>query len=489
VPTNEEAHHNGAATNGAAANGAGTNGAAANGAGTKGAASLPAGASQTGSVPLRRHTSFLKLWAGQSVSLAGSSVTGLALPLTAIYTLHADAGEIGLLSAATWLPYVILGLQAGAWTDRHRRRPVLIWADIGRAVLLAGIVALAVTHTLTMPLLYLGVFCTGTLTMFFDVSYNSYVPSIVGRDLLVTANSRLQASSSIANVAGPGLGGLLIQLVTAPIAIIADAASFVVSAAFALSIRTPEPAPPPRRPDEGMLRQVRQGLVVCMKNPLLRALMGTATIFNLFAQWMVALLVLFAVRDLGLKAGTIGLAAGVAAVGALIGSVLVTRMSKRFGVGPTTMFAVTIECAVMLFMPFTPGGHPLLATIVLSAILAVNGFGTAASSIVATTVRQAITPRHLIGRMTATYKFFSYGVIAFGALLGGLFGELLGIRHGMLVGAIGLMSTVVWTAFSAIPGLRELPTQMVEEAGPPAEDAIPPASGFVPEPESAAAVE
>src|ERR1700733_5321678 len=146
VPANEEAQHNGAVTNGSAANGAGTNG----------AANVHTGADETGSVPLRRHVSFLKLWAGQSVSLAGSSVTGLALPLTAIYTLHADAGEIGLLSAATWLPYVILGLQAGAWTDRHRRRPVLIWADIGRAVLLGGIVALAVTHALTMPLLYLG---------------------------------------------------------------------------------------------------------------------------------------------------------------------------------------------------------------------------------------------------------------------------------------------------------------------------------------------
>ncbi|HEX4063975.1 MAG TPA: MFS transporter [Streptosporangiaceae bacterium] len=486
MPANEEAQHNGAATNGAATNGAGTNG----------AADVPDGGNETASVPLRRHASFLKLWAGQSVSLAGSSVTGLALPLTAIYTLHAGAGEIGLLSAATWLPYVILGLQAGAWTDRHRRRPVLIWADIGRAVLLGGIVALAVTHTLTMPLLYLGVFCTGTLTMFFDVSYNSYVPSIVGRDLLVTANSRLQASSSISNVAGPGLGGLLIQLVTAPIAIIADAASFVVSAAFALWIRTPEPVPPPKRPGESMLKQVRQGLAVCMKNPLLRALMGTATIFNLFAQWMVALLVLFAVRDLGLKAGTIGLAGGLAAIGALIGSVTVTRLSKRFGVGPTTMFAVTIECAVMLAIPFLPGGHPLLATILLAAALAVNGFGTAASSIVATTVRQTITPSRLIGRMTATYKFFTYGVIAIGALLGGLFGQLLGVRHGMLIGAICLMSTVVWTAFSAIPKLRELPTEMAVEAEPPSETGLPgetglppAAPGFMPEPESAAVVD
>lgn len=481
MPANEEAQSSGGTNNGAADIHAGANGAASNGATGNG----------TGPQPLGRHASFLKLWTGQSVSLAGSSVTGLALPLTAIYTLHANAGEIGVLSAVLWVPYVILGLQAGAWSDRHLRRPVMIGADIGRSLLLGGIVAMAVTHVLNLPLLYIAVFCIGTLTMFFDVSYNSYVPSIVKRSLLVNANSRLQASSSIASVAGPGLGGLLIQLVTAPIAIIADAASFLVSAACVLWIREPEPSPPPKRPDEGMYTQVRQGFSVCMKNPLLRALMGTATIFNLFAQWMVALLVLFAVRDLGLKAGTIGLAAGLAAIGAFIGSITVSRLSKRFGIGPTTMFAVTIECVVMLFMPFAPGGHPALAAIVLAAILGVNGFGTAASSIVATSIRQAITPQRLLGRMTATYKFFSYGVVAIGALLGGLFGELLGIRHGMLVGAIGMLSTVVWTACSAVPRLRELPAKIVDEAetAMPDESFVPPVPGFLPETESAAAVE
>lgn len=414
--------------------------------------------------PLWHKPDFVKLWAGQSVSLMGSSVTTLAIPLTAIYTLHADAAQIGILKTLQWLPYLLISLWAGAWSDRHRRRPLMIAANLGQALMLATIVALALGHLLTLPILLVAVFITGTMTVFFDLSYSAYVPAIVGRDLLVPANSRLQASASVAQIAGPGLGGLLVELVTAPVALVADAVSFVASVASLLWIRNREPAPVPRPEDAGVLSQVRMGLRVVFRDPLLRALVGTSAFFNLFSQWMAALLILFAVHDLGMHAGTIGLMSGGAAVGALAGSFLAGPTSRRFGIGIAVMGSVVGECVVILAIPFAPAGHPALAALLIGAVLAASGLGSALSSIVGTSVRQAVTPQHLIGRMTATYRFVSFGVIALGSLCGGIAGQLLGLRAGLLVAAIGIQSTIVWMALSALPRVRRLPEPPPPEA-------------------------
>jgi MFS family permease len=416
--------------------------------------------------PLWREPSFLKLWAGQSVSLTGSAVTSLALPLTAIYALHAGAEQVGLMKTLLWLPYVLISLHAGAWSDRRRRRPVMIAANIGQATVLAGIVVLAIEHLLTLPVLFVAVFLAGSLTVFFDVSYSAYIPALIGRDLLIPANSRIQASASVAQIGGPGLGGLLVQLVTAPVALLADAISFIVSALSLLWIRDREPAPAPRPGEAGTLAQIRTGLAVVLKDPLLRALVGTSAFFNLFAQWMSVLLLLFAVHVLGLSPGVIGLVAGSAAVGALIGSLQAGKASRRLGVGPAVLACVAVECVVMFAIPFAPAGHPVVAALMLTAALAVSGLGSAMSSIIGTSIRQTVTPQHLIGRMTATYRFVSFGVIALGALCGGTAGQLLGLRTGLLVGVIGLQSTIVWVALSALPRVRELPTAPATEPAP-----------------------
>jgi MFS family permease len=450
--------------------------------------------------PLWHKPDFLKLWAGQSVSLMGSSVTSLAIPLTAIYTLHAGAEQIGVLKTLQWLPYLLVSLLVGAWSDRHRRRRVMIGVNVAQALVMGTIVTLGVTRLLTLPILYVAVFAAGTLTVFFDLSYSAYVPAVAGRDLLVPANSRLQASASVAQIAGPGLGGLLVELVTAPVALIADAASFVFSAASLLWIRDREPAPRPHPGEAGVLSQVRIGLVVVLKNPLLRALVGTSAFFNLFSQWMAVLLILFAVRDLGLHPGTIGLVTGSAAVGALAGSFLAGPASRRFGIGVSVMGSVVGECVVLLAVPFAPASHPALAAVLIAAVLAASGLGSALSSIVGTSVRQAVTPQHLIGRMTATYRFVSFGVIALGALCGGFFGQWLGLRGGLLVGAIGMQSTIVWMALSALPRVHDLPAPPEaagekEPAGEAAagemdaagEDVAIPAGRLVPAPESASA--
>src|SRR5215472_12321930 len=369
--------------------------------------------------PLWREHSFLKLWAGQSVSLTGSAITTLALPLTAIYTLHAGAAQIGVMKTLLWLPYILVSLHAGAWSDRRRRRPVMIAANLGQAVILSAIVVLAVGHLLTLPLLFGAVFVTGTLTVLFDVSYSAYLPSLVDRTSLINANSRLQASAAVAQIGGPGLGGLLVQLVTAPVALLADAVSFVISVLSLLWIRDPEPVPEQEAGQAGTLAQIRTGLTVVLKDPLLRALVGTSAFFNFFAQWMSVLLLLFAVHVLGLSAGLIGLAIGTSAIGALIGSVAAGPASRRLGVGPAIMACVAGECLVMLLIPAAPAGHHALAAVIIAVAIGISGMGSAMSSIVGTSIRQVVTPGHLIGRMTATYRLVSFGVIALGALCGG----------------------------------------------------------------------
>lgn len=407
--------------------------------------------------PLWYRPGYLKLWAGQSVSLLGSSVTTLALPLTAILTLHADAAQIGVMKSLQWLPWIFVSLWVGAWSDRRRRRPIMVGADIGQVIILGSIVGLALGHMLSLPFLFVAVFALGVMTVCFNLSYSAYVPFIAGRDLLVPANSRLQASASVASIAGPGIGGLLVELLTAPVALIVDAASFVVSAASLLWISETEPAPvrPPER--MGVAAQIRVGLSLVFKDPLLRALVGTSGFFNLFIQWMSALLVLFMVHDLHLPAGVIGLMVTCQSVGALTGSFLSGVVSRRFGIGRTIMGAVLCECLVMLAAPLAPAGHPALAAATIGAVLFVNGMGSTTSGIIGTSVRQAVTPQHMIGRMTAAFQFVGFGVVALGALGGGFVGQLLGLRAGVLIGAIGIQGTIVWMGMSALPRIHELP--------------------------------
>jgi MFS family permease len=401
------------------------------------------------------------------VSLLGSSVTTLALPLTAIYTLHAGAAQVGIMKTLQWLPWILVSLWAGAWSDRHRRRPAMIGADIGQALVLGAIVALAAARLLTLPVMFGAVFCLGTLTVFFNLSYSAYVPFIAGRDLLVPANSRLQASASFAAVAGPGLGALLVETLTAPVALVADVASWLVSAASLLWIGQTEP-PAARPAAAATLRaQIGAGLSVVFASPLLRALMGTSGFFNLFIQWMNTLFVLFMVHDLGLRTAAIGLMVSCQSAGALAGSFLSSPASRRFGIGPAFMWSVVCECLVMLGAPLVPAGHHLLAAVLIAAVLFINGLGSTVSGIIGTSVRQAVTPPGLIGRMTAAFQFVGYGVVALGALCGGIAGQVLGLRPGLLIGAIGIQGTIIWMAVSRLPRVRELPAPGHEAELPP----------------------
>jgi MFS family permease len=388
---------------------------------------------------------FGKLWAAQSVSAFGSQITLLALPLTAIYTLHAEAWQIGLLGTAEWLPFLLFALPAGVWGDRRTRRPVLIAADLGRGMLLTAVVVAAVTAGLTFPLLLALTFAFGTCTVLFEVFYYSYVPSLVSADGLLGANSRLQASESVAQIGGPGVGGLLVQAVTAPVALLADAVSFLVSGLALAGIRTRERAP--AASGARALSQLREGLAFSIRNRLVLTLLGTAAICNFFLQWIMVLFTLFCVRDLRLGAGMIGLILAIGAVGGLAGSAVTTPLTRRFGLGPVTLWTVAGECAALMLLP--AGTVALMVAGWFGC-----GFSAAISRVVSISIRQSVTPGPLLGRVNATHRFVSYGVIALGTVLGGLAGEVLGLRTALLTGAMGMVLAVVCVLVSPLRRIR-----------------------------------
>ena len=404
---------------------------------------------------LWRNRDFLQLWIGETISLFGSEVSELALPLAAILVLGAEAGDLGLLGAARFAPFLLLTLPVGVLADRRRRRPMLVAANLGRAVAIGSVPALALLDALSMPALLLIAATVGSLTVLFDVTYTSYVPTVVGRDQLIAGNSRLQVSASAAAIGGPGLGGLLVQALTAPVALVVDAISYLVSAVNLLLIRTVELEPGAGH-RASMIREVRDGFALLLGHRSLRALAGVAGTYNLFSQWVTVLFLLFAVEELRMSPGVIGLVISSGAVGALIGAVLAGRVARLIGVGPAIVWAVVVECGVMLPIGFLAGASPFVL-VVLVAVHVVNGCFVTMSSVHALAYRQAVAPERLLGRITAGYRFISYGAIPIGAVLGGLAGEWLGLRGGLVLGSVGLLTAAAFVLVSPLRHVRELP--------------------------------
>lgn len=410
---------------------------------------------------LWRHPDFVKLWAGETVSLFGTQVTVLALPLTAVLTLEASASEVGLLNAARFAPFIAVILLAGVWVDRRRRLPVLIQTNAGRTLLIALVPAAAALDLLRIELLYVVGFLVGALTVFFDVAYPSYLPSLVPRDRLTEGNSKLQASASAAEVGGPGLGGLLVQLVTAPFALLVDAVSFLVSAVVLSRIRSREPDPMAERAPA--YAAIREGFRFTFADRYLRPIAGEAATYNLFEQTILTVFVIYAVRELGLSAGLLGLIISIGAAGAFVGAVGAGYPARRFGLGRTIVGAMLVACTVPLAVPLVTGAEHVTVPL-LGLIFFVWGLAIAVSNVHVVSLRQAITPDALLGRMNASYRFFTYGAIPIGALLGGFSGDALGLRETLFVGAGGLLLALIWIAASAVPRLRDLPEEPL--AGP-----------------------
>lgn len=393
---------------------------------------------------LWRHAGFLTLWAGQTVSLFGSRITLLALPLTAVLRLHAGAAQMGLLVAAGSAPWLVVGLPAGVWVDRLRRRPLMVAADLGRALLLFSVPLAAWLGRLHLEQLYLVQFLVGVLTVVFDVAYQSWLPSLVPSEHLVEGNSKLEMSDSVAQIAGPGLGGVLIQVLTAPVAILADALSFLVSAVLLGSIRSYEAAP--NRARRGSMRhEIAEGARLVLGNPLLRALVASSATFNLFDSVLFSVYVLYMVRTLGLAAPAIGLVFGLGGVGGLLGALLVGPITRRYGLARTLTSAVILAALAELLIA-AARGPALVAASMLVGAEAIVEFGAVLFAINAVSLRQMRTPEALRGRVNATSRFATWGVGPVGALLGGALGRAIGLRQTVLLAGLGTLLAFPWIA-------------------------------------------
>lgn len=396
---------------------------------------------------------FLKLWLGQTISEFGSQVTGLAFALTAVLVLHATANDMGILEALQGTPF-LFALFAGVLVDSVRRRPLLIIADCGRAILLGLIPLTVLFHDLRIWVLYAVVFGIGCLTVLFDVSYQSYLPSVVKNSSLLEGNSKLETTRAISGIVGPALAGALVQWLTAPFALLVDAGSYLVSVFSLVSIRSSEIIPTPPS-EQNIWKQIREGLEFVVRHPFLRSIVITTGIGNFFSGVTGAVMVLFAVRGIGMNASLLGVVYTLDAIGAAVGAFLGGRLGKSVGIGWAIIIAQISSTFGGWLLPLAH--RPVMvgfAFYVASGVLI--SFGAVAYNINQVSARQAITPPHLLGRMTASVRFIIWGIIPFGSLVGGILGSHIGLRLTLVISAIGGVLPVLWTVFSPIRSMKSV---------------------------------
>lgn len=411
---------------------------------------------------LWRQGDFMKLWTGQSISQFGDEITLLAIPLLAIEILGAGAFEMGILGVVRFLPWIFFTLPAGVWIDRIRRRPILIGADLARAALLASIPLAFVGGWLTLIQVYVVAFVAGTLEVFFDVAYQSYLPSIVERDELVEGNSKLELSRAGSQVAGPTVAGFLIQAVSAPFAIAFDALSYLGAALFIGLIRRGETGPAPHDPAEGkrpsMWQEARAGVGYVLASPYLRSIAACTGTANLFANMSGAVLILYFVQEQGLNltAGAIGIIFALGNLGVILGALLGGRVAKAIGIGPTIVGSAAMAGLAAFAVPLAPRDDPFWFLVIGGVIL---GFGVVVYNVNQVGLRQAITPDRMLGRMNATMRLIVWGTIPVGALIGGVLGTLVGLVPVLWLSAIGGSLSFLPVLFSPVRSLREIPAQ------------------------------
>jgi MFS family permease len=406
---------------------------------------------------LWRHREFLKFWAGSGISDVGSQVTALALPLIAALTLHATPWQMGLLAASGSAPVLVVGLFAGVWVDRIRRRPVMIATDVGRALLLSIIPLAAVTGVLRMEILYAVMLLTGSLTVLFDVAHMSFVPSLVSANQLVDGNSKIKTTSAAAEVAGPSLGGVLVSVLGAPFAVLVDALSFLGSAIFIAWTRVNESLPRTRDERAGVVAEIGEGLRVVIHDRIRRALAGCSATIILFGRMFNAVYVLYMTRHLGLSAVGVGLVFGTGGVGSLLGSIVAAPSARRYGTGRTMIGAQLAFGLTGLMVPlavFVPEiALPMIVASEFAQWMAlliyyVNGIS----------LRQAITPDRLQGRVNATMRFLAGGATLIGALIGGALGGVIGVPLTLVVACGGMLLSFLWLLLSPVREVQAVPT-------------------------------
>ncbi len=402
---------------------------------------------------LWQHADFMRLWVGQSVSLFGDQFTGLALPYIAVTALGAGPFEMGILAAAGTLPFLLIAIFVGVWVDRHRRLPVLIAGDLGRGLIVLSIALLAFAGLLHLVYLYVLGFATGVITVFFDVAYQAYLPSLVKRSQLVEGNSKLETTNSLAGTFGPFAAGVMVQVVSAAWAMVFDASTYFFSVVMMSSIRHAE-APPPAEERRPFLTEAREGFAVVLGDRRLWSIAGCTSTFNLFGAAIGALGILFMVRGLGMQGIGLGIVTFGAGLGGVLGAMTAARIAERIGVGHTIVLSTIFGAASMYgYLLATPAnGVPLLFAVLLAA-----GFSTLLYNINQVSLRQGLVPVRIQGRLNATMRFLVWGTLPLGGLLGGILGALLGVRPALAVAIVGMSFAFLWVLLSPVRSIRVMP--------------------------------
>jgi MFS family permease len=404
---------------------------------------------------LWRQRNFMLLWSGQTVSEMGSAVTQLALPLTAVIVLRASTLQVGLLSSAATLAFALIALPAGAIVDRRAKRRLMIWCDAARMLIIGSVPLAAALGVLTMGQLYAVAVTAGVCTVFFDVSYQSYLPALIPVEHLVDGNGKLGATQSFAQVTGPALGGALAGLIGAARAMAADSISYAVSVLSLLAIRAPEE--PPRRESRQKLRtEIAEGLSFVLRDPILRKIVACTGTANLFGGMAGALEIIFLVRLLHVRPAGAGLLIAVASLGGVAGGIASGRLSRLIGSARIIWFSMLVLGLPQLLVPLA---RPGWAVALFPAGFGVFSFSAVVYNVAQVSYRQAICPPRLLGRMNAAVRWIVWGTLPLGGLLGGAFGAWLGVRPTLWIGFAGSWAAGWWVFFSPLRRMRDLPAQ------------------------------
>jgi MFS family permease len=404
---------------------------------------------------LLRDHDFGRLWLGQSISDLGSTVSGIVIPFVAVVYLKATAFEVGALAACQWLPWLLIGLPAGVWVDRSRKRPVLIWCDVVRLLLIGSVPVSAAMNALTIGQLFAVAFATGLATVLFQVAYQSYLPILLERDDLAAGNALMQGTQAVSNVVGPGLGGLLVQLVRAPYALVVDAASYLVSVLALLGITAREPEPD-RSETRSLRREIAEGARYVRADPLLRVLTISPAVANFFFIGYEAIAVLFLVRTVHLKPGTVGVLLAFVGLGAVAGAAMARSVARRIGTSRAIWVGTGVTAPFALLIPLTTKGFGVTWFVVGNVVVFM---GVLVYNVTIGAFRQAYVPARLLGRVVASMRFVLFGTMPLGALLGGALASALGTRTAIWLLVIGEVAPAFILFVSPLRTMRDLPTE------------------------------
>jgi MFS family permease len=412
----------------------------------------PAGIRPVGG--LLRHRDFRLLWAGQTVSSIGSNVTTVALPLVAVAVLDASTFQVAVLTAAAWLPWLLIGLPAGAWVDRLPRRPVMVVCDLLCALAFLSVPVAALVGRLTVAQLLLVALGAGVARVFFETADQVYLPVLLRPEQLPEGNAKLQATQTVSYVVGPGIAGLIAQLAGAVAALLLDALTFLLSATLLLRIRTTEPRPVPRDRSRSLRRDMAEGLRFVIRDPYLRVLtlMGAAS--NIGLTGYQAVLVVFLVRELRLAPGLVGVLVGVMSIGGIIGALLATALARRCGNARAILIGAAFTGPPALLIPLAGPGIGLIWP-ALGGVLV--GLGVAIGNVVKGAFRQTYTPHHLLGRVTVSMHLLNYGTIPLAAMLAGALGARYGVDTAVTVMTAWLALTPLILLIGPLRRRRDLP--------------------------------